>query len=119
MTTNVTNFILALGEVLVGRDQAEIAKARHRAMRILPVIGGFVIGCALGAACEAAVGLWSLILPTALALFAFGAPQYPRVIRGALAACSLLARKGADAIGFRTTTSQSTGRQGRVTRKGQ
>jgi uncharacterized membrane protein YoaK (UPF0700 family) len=119
MTTNVTHFMLDLGEALVGRDQAEIAKARHRAMHTLPVILGFVIGGALGAACEAAAGLWSLILPTALALFAFGAGQYPRVIRGALAACSLLARKGADVVGFRTAWSQSTGRQRCVTRKDQ
>ena len=72
MTTNVTHFMLDLGEVLVGRDQAEIAKARHRAMHTLPVILGFAIGCALGAACEAAAGLWSLILPAGLALLAFG-----------------------------------------------
>ena len=93
MTTNVTHFMLDLGEVLVGRDQAEIAKARHRAMHTLPVILGFAIGCALGAACEAVVGLRSLILPTALALFAFAAGQHPRVVRGALAACSLLRAK--------------------------
>jgi uncharacterized membrane protein YoaK (UPF0700 family) len=90
MTTNVTHFVLDLGEALVGRDQAEVAKARHSAMRTLPVILGFVIGCALGAACEAVVGLRSLILPTALAFFALAAGQHPRAIQGALAACSLL-----------------------------
>jgi uncharacterized membrane protein YoaK (UPF0700 family) len=72
MTTNVTHFMLDLGEVLVGRDHAEVAKARRGAMRTLPVIVGFVIGCALGAACEAVVGLRSLALPTGLALFALG-----------------------------------------------
>jgi uncharacterized membrane protein YoaK (UPF0700 family) len=66
MTTNVTHFILALGEVLAGRDQAEIARARHSAMRTLPVI----VGCAIGATSEAAAGLWSLVLPTGLALLA-------------------------------------------------
>jgi uncharacterized membrane protein YoaK (UPF0700 family) len=70
MTTNVTHFMLDLGEALVGRDRAEAAKARHRAMHTLPVIAGFVIGCALGGACEAAVSLWSLALPTSLALLA-------------------------------------------------
>jgi uncharacterized membrane protein YoaK (UPF0700 family) len=70
MTTNVTHFMLDLGEALVGRDRAEAAKARRRAMHTLPVIAGFVIGCALGGACEAAVGLWSLALPTGLALLA-------------------------------------------------
>ena len=29
------------------------------------------VGCGLGAACEAAVGLWSLALPASLALLAF------------------------------------------------
>jgi uncharacterized membrane protein YoaK (UPF0700 family) len=40
-------------------------------MRTFPVIVGFTIGCVLGAAFEAAAGLWSLALPTALALLAF------------------------------------------------
>jgi uncharacterized membrane protein YoaK (UPF0700 family) len=71
MTTNVTHFMLDLGEALVGRDRAQAARARARAMRTLPVIVGFAIGCVLGAAFEAAAGLWSLALPTALALLAF------------------------------------------------
>ena len=70
MTTNVTHFVLDLGGVLVGGEPAEVAKARSRAMRTLPVIVGFATGCGLGAACEAAVGLWSLALPTGLALLA-------------------------------------------------
>jgi uncharacterized membrane protein YoaK (UPF0700 family) len=70
MTTNVTRFMLEVGEVLVGRDQAEVAKARRAAMHTLPVIVGFVIGCALGAACEAVAGLQSLALPAGLALLA-------------------------------------------------
>ena len=70
MTTNVTHFMLYLGEVLVGRDQAEVAKARRGAMHTLPVIVGFATGCALGAACEAVAGLSSLVLPTSLALLA-------------------------------------------------
>jgi uncharacterized membrane protein YoaK (UPF0700 family) len=70
MTTNVTHFMLDLGEVLVGGDPAQVATARRRAVRTLPVIVGFAIGCGLGAAYEAAAGLWSLILPTGLALLA-------------------------------------------------
>jgi uncharacterized membrane protein YoaK (UPF0700 family) len=68
MTTNVTRFMLDLGEVLVGRDQAEVDKARRAAIHTLPVIVGFVVGCALGAACEAVAGLRSLALPAGLAL---------------------------------------------------
>jgi uncharacterized membrane protein YoaK (UPF0700 family) len=71
MTTNVTHFMLDLGGVLVGGDRAEAAKARSRAMHTLPVIVGFATGCGLGAACEAAAGLWSLAMPTGLALLAF------------------------------------------------
>jgi uncharacterized membrane protein YoaK (UPF0700 family) len=71
MTTNITHFMLDLGETLVGRDRARAARARARAMRTLPVIVGFAIGCVFGAAFQVAVGLWSLALPTALALLAF------------------------------------------------
>jgi uncharacterized membrane protein YoaK (UPF0700 family) len=71
MTTNVTHFMLDLGETLVAGDAGKIAAARNRAMRTLPVIVGFTIGCGLGAAGEAIAGFWSLALPTGLALLAF------------------------------------------------
>ena len=48
-----------------------VAKARNRAARTLPVIVGFTVGCGLGAACEAALGTWSLALPAGLAMLAF------------------------------------------------
>jgi uncharacterized membrane protein YoaK (UPF0700 family) len=72
MTTDATRFVLDLGEALVGRDHASGTQARTRAMRTFPVILGFAIGCVLGAALEAVTGLWSLALPTGLALVAFG-----------------------------------------------
>jgi uncharacterized membrane protein YoaK (UPF0700 family) len=71
MTTNVTHFMLDLGEALVGRDDAKVARARALAMHTLPVIVGFTIGCVFGATFEAAAGLWSLTLPTGLAVLAF------------------------------------------------
>lgn len=71
MTTNVTHFLLDVGGVLVGGDADEVAKARNRAEHTLPVIVGFTIGCGIGAACEAAAGLWSLALPTGLSMLAF------------------------------------------------
>ncbi len=71
MTTNVTRFMLDLGEVLAGGSKDAAAKARGRALRTLPVIAGFAAGCGLGAACEIAAGLWSLALPTGLAAIAF------------------------------------------------
>jgi uncharacterized membrane protein YoaK (UPF0700 family) len=70
MTTNVTHFMVDLGAVIVSSDPAAIAKAKSRALRTLPLIVGFAVGGGLGAAGEAAIGLWSLILPTALAFLA-------------------------------------------------
>jgi uncharacterized membrane protein YoaK (UPF0700 family) len=71
MTTNTTRLILDLVAIVVGRDTADVAQAKSRALDTLSVIIGFLIGCALGAAGEATIGLWSLLLPTTLALFAF------------------------------------------------
>jgi uncharacterized membrane protein YoaK (UPF0700 family) len=71
MTTNVTRFATDVGEVLLGGDPANVAKARNRAARVLPPIGGFTTGCGLGAACEATLGTRSLALPAGLALLAF------------------------------------------------
>lgn len=55
---------------MVGRDQDKVAQARNRAMHTFPVIG-FMIGCVLVGALEAAAGLCSLALPAGLALLAF------------------------------------------------
>jgi uncharacterized membrane protein YoaK (UPF0700 family) len=71
MTSNVTRFAMDVGEVLLGGDPADVAKARNRAAHTLPAIVGFTVGCGLGAACEAALGTWSLALPAGLALLAF------------------------------------------------
>src|SRR6202165_1700850 len=70
MTTNITRFLMDVGDVMLGRKPAAVAKARDRAMRTWPAIVGFAIGCGLGATCEAAIGLRSLALPTGLALLA-------------------------------------------------
>jgi uncharacterized membrane protein YoaK (UPF0700 family) len=71
MTTNVTRFTMDAGEMLLGRDPAEVAKARSRANHTWPAIAGFALGCALGAAWEVRLGLWSLTFPAGLALLAF------------------------------------------------
>ena len=69
-TTNITLATMDLGEMLLGRDADRVAKARDRLRRTWPAIAGFLLGCVLGAWCEAAVGLRSLVLPTGLALVA-------------------------------------------------
>jgi uncharacterized membrane protein YoaK (UPF0700 family) len=68
MTTNITRFVMDLGTVWLGRCRDETASARRRAQRVWPAILGFAAGGALGAMCEAAIGLQALILPVGLAL---------------------------------------------------
>src|SRR3979409_2183622 len=68
MTTNITRFMMDVGEVMLGRSPSDVAKARARAMLTWPAIVGFAIGCGLGAICEAAIGLASLALPVGLAV---------------------------------------------------
>jgi uncharacterized membrane protein YoaK (UPF0700 family) len=70
MTTNLTRFVADLVEVWFGRDQGGRAKAVARAGRTGIAIAGFVIGACLGAWCQARLGLWSLVVPTGLALAA-------------------------------------------------
>ena len=72
MTSNITRFMMDVGTTLCGRDPHEVAAAHKRARQTWPAIVGFAVGCALGAVCEAATGLWSLTLPAALALSALG-----------------------------------------------
>jgi uncharacterized membrane protein YoaK (UPF0700 family) len=72
MTTNITLFIIDAAEIFLGRNGSSVANARIRAKHTWPAILGFLIGCALGGACEAGLGLTSVILPTSLALLAMG-----------------------------------------------
>ena len=71
MTTNWTRFVLDLGEALLGNDLAGRYRAMARARRTGTAIVGFLTGAVFGALCQAHFGLWSLALPTALALAAF------------------------------------------------
>ena len=48
MTTNITRFMMDIGEVMFGRKPSDVAKARDRAMLTWPAIVGFAVGCALG-----------------------------------------------------------------------
>jgi uncharacterized membrane protein YoaK (UPF0700 family) len=70
MTTNITRFVMDVGEVLLGRDPEEVTTARRRARHTWPAIVGFTVGAGLGAAGFAAAGLWSLALPAGLGLLA-------------------------------------------------
>jgi uncharacterized membrane protein YoaK (UPF0700 family) len=68
MTTNLTRLVVDLGETLFGAQAGDRAKAASRAWRTGTAIAGFVAGCSLGAWCQSRFGLWSLALPTGLAL---------------------------------------------------
>jgi uncharacterized membrane protein YoaK (UPF0700 family) len=68
MTTNITTFSVDAIEMLLGHDPERAERARDRARRTWPVVVGFPLGCALGAACETAFGLPSLALPAGFAL---------------------------------------------------
>ena len=70
MTTNITRFVMDLGAVLFERNRDQAAKAASRAKHTAPAIIGFAVGCGLGAGFEVVAGLWSLALPTGLALLA-------------------------------------------------
>jgi uncharacterized membrane protein YoaK (UPF0700 family) len=70
MTSNLTRFVMDVGEIMLGHDRTAVAEARRRAARTWPAIVGFTAGAAIGAACFAAIGLGSLVLPVGLALLA-------------------------------------------------
>ena len=70
MTTNITRFVMDVGEVLLGNDPDKVTEARRRSSHTFPAIIGFAGGAGLGAACFVVAGLWSLMLPTTLALIA-------------------------------------------------
>jgi uncharacterized membrane protein YoaK (UPF0700 family) len=91
MTTNITVFAMDVGEILLGRDRADVDKARRRAKRTLLAISGFLLGCGLGAPCEAAFGLAATMLPTGLSLAALSlgtAVSHGRLSREVLASCA-------------------------------
>jgi len=72
LTTTVTRFTVDATHVLLNRSAADVTTARGRMKRSWPAIVGFTAGAAVGATFFATAGLWSLILPTALALVALG-----------------------------------------------
>jgi uncharacterized membrane protein YoaK (UPF0700 family) len=98
MTTNITLFTIDAAETFLGRNASSVANARGRARHTWPAILGFLVGCALGAACEAVLGLKSAVLPTSLALLAVGlglaAHFAPRPSRSRNSTVSLIRRSG-------------------------
>src|SRR5258705_10492212 len=77
MTTNLTRFVLDLGEVWLGRDPGGRAKAAARARRTGVAIAGFVAGAGPGAWVQAPAGPGAPVVPTGLRLAALFLPYCP------------------------------------------
>jgi hypothetical protein len=71
LTTNIARFTTDIGTILLDQGRGESDAAKRRASQIWPAILGFVVGCSIGAICEARYGLTAVALPTVLALIAF------------------------------------------------
>jgi uncharacterized membrane protein YoaK (UPF0700 family) len=80
MTTNLTRFMIDLVDALVLRTPNDVSEAGRRANQTWPTVLGFVIGCGVGAAGEAAFALRSLAIPLALALAALAFSQGRQVL---------------------------------------
>jgi uncharacterized membrane protein YoaK (UPF0700 family) len=94
MTGNVTRFTMDVAELLFGREPEAAAKACMRAKRTALLIAGLAFGCALGALCEFAIGLWSLALPTGMSLLALAIVRSPVTLsRGITASIASTTRK--------------------------
>jgi uncharacterized membrane protein YoaK (UPF0700 family) len=69
MTGNVTSSIIAALSLL-WPGPVTSADAAHKLWRTLPLIGGFFLGCAVGAAGAARLGPWAWATPALLSLLA-------------------------------------------------
>jgi uncharacterized membrane protein YoaK (UPF0700 family) len=71
MTTNVTQLTVDLATLVCGHSkQTDLPRVRRRADLTTVSVIGFAVGLALGAVFEIHFGLWSLIFPVILAVFA-------------------------------------------------
>jgi uncharacterized membrane protein YoaK (UPF0700 family) len=77
MTTTVARLALDVGEIFTARNRNDRNRWRPRLSREGPLVG-FLVGCGLGAACEAASNQWSLAFPVTLAAFALAMSFAPR-----------------------------------------
>ena len=81
VTTNLSRFVTDIGTILLAEGPDAVAQARSRAGRLWPSILGFLVGCSIGAVCEARFGLAAVALPAGLALVALSlawAPSFRR-----------------------------------------
>jgi uncharacterized membrane protein YoaK (UPF0700 family) len=69
MTANIARFALDVGGIFVARNHCDWSWWQNRLPQAGPM-AGFIVGCGLGAASEAAFDRWALALPVALTAFA-------------------------------------------------
>jgi uncharacterized membrane protein YoaK (UPF0700 family) len=77
MTGNVASSIIAALSLFWPGAPAP-ADAAHRLRRTLPLVGGFFLGCAVGAAGAARLGPWAWAIPALLSLVALPLASPPR-----------------------------------------
>ena len=71
LTTNTVQLTIDVSTLLRGNaTDDDLEKARKRARVTFPSVGGFIVGCTVGALLESHFGLWSLILPVSTAALA-------------------------------------------------
>jgi uncharacterized membrane protein YoaK (UPF0700 family) len=68
MTTNITKLVLDVSEALLGRRGDVVARAERSAATGLAEMTGFIVGCALGAVAETAIGVRAMALPAGFVL---------------------------------------------------
>ena len=89
ITANIARFTTDVGTILLGARRDEVVAARERADRLWPSIAGFIIGCCMGAVCEARFGLRALALPAGLALLALATAAKSNATEAQVAALSV------------------------------
>ena len=89
ITTNIARFTTDVGTILLGARRDEVVAARERADRLWPSIAGFIIGCCVGAVCEARFGLRALALPAGFALLALATAAKSNAAEAQVAALSV------------------------------
>ncbi len=71
ITANTTQLTIDLATLASAWGEPDdLAESRRRAAATFPCVGGFVVGCAAGAALEVHLGLWALAAPVVLAALA-------------------------------------------------
>ena len=72
MTGNTTQVMMDLSDLLRGAQGDERRSINARLQKMLPAIGSFALGCALGALGYVWLGMWCFALPPLLALISMG-----------------------------------------------